>query len=386
MNVPPPPTSDDSQDCGVYRRFWIYAICTAVAFRAILFIFAFVDARYVRPDARPLEVVLQANLIRWDAMAYLRIATDGYPTPDAEDWDKAQSDWAYFPFYPFLVYLASFAVGGVIPAAFLVSLIGGIIARYYLMRLVYRKLKSEQAALWVLGGSFCFPTSYYFALPYPIAVFLAFLLPAVLAAQERRWLLCGMLLVGATATRHIGVLAIPAILIGEWYRRKEIPWSAWPVLIGGMGALLMPAWALLQTGEPFLFSRVQEEFFFHRWVPPWRLIVSSISHILEDPEHGLCADVHWPRLVSVMTVIVVLVFARKIWWPRDLIYSWLCLLLFLSISWNIGFPRYLLAVYPIYGAVLLVPKHAALRVAFLILPGMFMLFLYGRFLSGHWSF
>jgi hypothetical protein len=145
----------------------------------------------------------------WDVAWYIKVAQHGY------DYAQVPGEGGIAAFFPGLP-LALRAVHAVVPswiaAGLLVSFIASAIAATYLDRLAALDGAQRTGALAVLA-LFLSPYAVFLAAGYSEALFLAFALPAWLAARRRSWLAAGLLAAGASATRVTGLFLAAALIV-----------------------------------------------------------------------------------------------------------------------------------------------------------------------------
>ena len=175
---------------------------------------------------------------RFDALWFLRIATEGYVDGDGSA--------VFFPLFPLLVRGVSPLLGGhPLAAAFLVShaaTFGSMVALYFLTAGEFDERTARRTVLYLA----VFPTSFFLLAPYSESLFLLLALISMWAARRRLWWIAGLAGAGAAATRNLGVLlVIPLAVeaIHQWRERRDrrtlaigLLWSA--VVAGGALAYL----------------------------------------------------------------------------------------------------------------------------------------------------
>ena len=175
---------------------------------------------------------------RFDALWFLRIATEGYVDGDGSA--------VFFPLFPLLVRGVSPLLGGhPLAAAFLVShaaTFGSMVALYFLTAGEFDERTARGTVLYLA----VFPTSFFLLAPYSESLFLLLALISMWAARRRLWWIAGLAGAGAAATRNLGVLlVIPLAVeaIHQWRERRDrrtlaigLLWSA--VVAGGALASL----------------------------------------------------------------------------------------------------------------------------------------------------
>jgi hypothetical protein len=188
--------------------------------------------------------------VAWDSEYYLSIALGGYDDPRSphltsqgvitspdgiqstgEDSNSAiSSNYAFLPFYPFVIRILSFPLGifGLNPiataslAGVLISALGtlaGMLALYDLTRDTLGEDGALRAAFYLI----IFPTGFFLVQVYTEGLFvgLAFGCLAMLARQ--RLMLAALLAIAATMTRAVGVALVIPMLIhliraGHWLK------------------------------------------------------------------------------------------------------------------------------------------------------------------------
>lgn len=235
---------------------------------------------------------LASELGRWDGTWYGQVASSGYPRHPSPD----QTALGFFPLYPLLIWLAVHLPGppnSVIVAGTLISVFGGLIAALLVERLAtgwWGQRAGRRAAV-----LFCiFPGSIVFSMAYAEGILLPLVAGCLLALQQRRWLLGGVLAGLATAVQPDAVaLVIVAGLCSAleirrrgWRDREALLSLIAPLLsVAGIAAFAVFLW--LHTGTPFATLHAQQKGWGEK-VDPLALVhqgrraVRSISH----------ADVH----------------------------------------------------------------------------------------------
>lgn len=179
--------------------------------------------------------------VRWDALWYLDLASRGYL-----DLQDGRSGLVFPPLYPLLV--RGLATVGLPPlaAALLVSngaLLGALV-------LLGRLLPGEAGvrAAWYLC---LFPSAFVLGAPYTESLYLLLAIGAFAAAEEGRWDQASAAALLACATRVVGVLLVPGLLVLCWRARDRR--AAGLVLLAPLGLLSYVAWEWGATGDPLGF-------------------------------------------------------------------------------------------------------------------------------------
>lgn len=190
---------------------------------------------------------------RSDALWYVHLALDGY--------GAAAPSAAFMPLYPGLIRALSWSGLPPLGAALLVSNGAFLLALVALFRLARRDFGPEVArqAVWYQA---LFPASFFLLAPYTESLFLALAVSAVLTARQGRWKWAGLLGGLLAATRTVGILILPALLIEFLAARRRGCGASWPqilwlglVPVGLLGVTLLQAHA---TGDPLAFLHAQD--------------------------------------------------------------------------------------------------------------------------------
>lgn len=209
---------------------------------------------------------------RWDWGHFLHVARDGYfpgsAGPTTDGWDNRE---AFFPGFPLLLR----AVHGVGPswaaAGLLISLVAGAVAVLALARVAESYLPHPDAGRRAVLFLLLSPCAVFLAVGYSEALFLAFALPAWLAARRGRWPLAAALAALATTVRISGLFLAAAIAVqfvlvtrarGGW---RPLPWLALPALPAALYAWYLYA----HTGDWMAWQHAQERGWYRTFHPPW---------------------------------------------------------------------------------------------------------------------
>jgi hypothetical protein len=219
------------------------------------------ETRIQLQSARVLPELQRVAMVG-DSWFYRAIAADGY--------DRSERA-AFFPLFPLLVRFA----GGEFPlTAMLLSNLAFAAALLLLGAVTTAAGGSADDAARAMFYLAFFPTSYFFSLPMTESLFLALTLGATLAALRGRWWLAGLLGAFASATRLVGVLLIPLLLLLPSRRRASKLWLA--LVPAGLAAFMLHLHRV--TGDALAFLHVQKE-----WGRTFSLgaLASQLTHVSE---------------------------------------------------------------------------------------------------------
>lgn len=197
---------------------------------------------------------LSSELTNWDGFWYLKLASNGYPTHVSH----LQTTLGFFPLYPMVMWLVAHVLFCPLAVAgLLVSGLGGLVATVLVQRLCTRWWGEQSGRRAVV--LFClFPGSVVFSMVYSEGLLIPLVAGCVLALEQRRWLLAGILAAVATAVGPDALAIVPACAVssllelrkrglGDRDARKSVvaPLLA-PIGIAAVGVFLW-IWA----GSPF---------------------------------------------------------------------------------------------------------------------------------------
>ena len=244
-------------------------------------------------DATGLEL-LRTGLVRFDALWYLAIAADGYPSTPG-----VPQAVAFLPGYPAVVAVVGAVLGGrLVLAALLVSFaatVASVVGLQRLAALVAGEDASPHLTRTTTLVALVFPTSFFLLAPYAESLLLATSLWAlVLAARDRVWT-SALLAALATVTRPVGVLVAVPLLLGV--TRAHLPEGGWwrvratrtgvlrrhvvPAAGVGVGGVALLAHGAQGWGDPMAVVTAQDG-----WQ---RTPTFPLSTLLDGVGHGLDA-------------------------------------------------------------------------------------------------
>lgn len=152
----------------------------------------------------------------FDGVHYLRLARLGY--------EGSRFSQAFFPLYPALISLFNAVVNNLFLSALILSnlfLGAALFILYRLFRLDYNCKTSLRALVLLLA----FPTAFYFGAIYTESLFLLLVVTSLLFIRKGNFLIGGIFAALASATKVIGVLLFPVMLIELFIVAKEKKWN-----------------------------------------------------------------------------------------------------------------------------------------------------------------
>lgn len=288
---------------------------------------------------------------QWDWYHFLDIARDGYFPGDSGPWtDKWDNREAFFPGFPLVLR----AVHGVIPhwtmAGLLISFVSGAVAVVAVARIArsYRPGTSidRDAVLFFLLS----PCAIFLAVGYSEALFLAFALPAWLAARRHSWALAAILCAFATSVRITGLFLAAAIAVHflvsirahrQW---RAVPWLAAPAL----PALAYSAYLYAQTGDAMAWKHAQERGWYRTFTAPWNSWTTTWEAAFGHVQTTGYAFMFQAELVAMVIglLLLALLLRHRHW--AEAVYVALSLLALGTSYWYMSIPRATLLWWPLW--------------------------------------
>jgi hypothetical protein len=295
----------------------------------------------------------------WDGGWYKDLAELGYTNEPKNN--QNQRDTAFFPLYPMLVAAARPLVNDrTATAGVLVSTVCFLLALVGLSEL-YRRLSDERTARRALILLCAYPFSFFFGAMYTESLFLATVVWSFLFAHRGRWAWAGLAAAFAGATRVVGFLLVPALLL-LYLEQIEFQWrrvrlTVLGPLLGALGPLAHMAYLGWRFGDPLLFQKSQ-------YVEGWA--ASSGTDLLKQTLSEASSwdgfvSGKWPTmnmlqlLALVMAAALLVVVSRRI--PKAYLFWSVAMLLSSLTIWK-SMGRYVTVIFPVFlGAALLVDEE-----------------------------
>ncbi len=206
------------------------------------------------------------QLVAWDSEYYLGIAVGGYEDPAAGKAQTADGEYhiknyAFFPFYPFVMWVVTIplgllgmnAIATATLAGSIVSLLGtlaGMLALYDLTRDFF----DDDGVIRTVFYMLIFPTSFFLAQIYTEGLFIGLAFWSLALMRRKKLVWAGILAILATWTRAHGAALALAMLIAwltliDWKKpwRDQLSWK-WAAL--GLTVLMpLAAYQLWRTSN-----------------------------------------------------------------------------------------------------------------------------------------
>jgi hypothetical protein len=282
---------------------------------------------------------------RWDAANYELISNHGYPVDG-----PLEEVIVFLPGFPYTVKVVGLLTGSWFVAALLVSAVAAVAAGYFLQAMAWQDTADDEEAGRSLWYFFLFPTGYFLAMPYTEALFMAFLLGSFYFARRGDWATAGAIGAFATVTRLQGMILLPALIVealhqGGW---RGVSRSSWWVLLVPLGFLFYLWLNLSLHGDPLAFVDFEREYWDHHRIWPWDMIQETFDWIREGRADVTRVSIYEFRAGAMIVTATLLAIGARWLRPSYQVFGWATLLLFLSVSYQISLPRYVLTIFPMY--------------------------------------
>ncbi|CAO0828184.1 mannosyltransferase family protein [Streptomyces microflavus] len=348
-------------------------------------------ARWLFPrgsDTRDAGPVL-APFQRWDANHYLHIARDGYFPADAGPW---VSGWdnreAFFPGFPLLLRAVHTVVPSWTGAGLLISFVAGAVAVLALARIARSYVPADVDGRRTVLFFLLSPCAVFLAVGYTDALFLAFALPAWLAARRHHWALACALTALATTVRVSGLFLAAAIaVLFALSARSQQAWRS-------VGWLALPAlppaaysWYLHgRTGDWMAWKHAQERGWYREFHAPWEAWANTWNAAFDGVHTTGYAAMFQAELAAMavgLALVALLVRRRR--WP-EAVYVALSLWALGTSYWYTSIPRATLLWWPLWiGLAALSLRRPWFRTAHLCVAVPVTALVALAFLTGRWA-
>ncbi|MFI9645543.1 mannosyltransferase family protein [Streptomyces sp. NPDC052040] len=354
---------------------WITAYCTSWLFPA---------DRATR-DSGP----LLAPFRQWDWTHYLDIARDGYfpgrAGPWVSGWDNRE---AFFPGFPLLLRAVHTVVPYWTASGLLISFTAGAVAVVALARIAELYLPGTNAGRRTVLFFLLSPCAIFLAVGYTEALFLAFALPAWIAAQRRNWPLTATLTALAATVRISGLFLAAAIalhfLLTARSRRhwRSFPWLVLPALPPALYTGFL--WA--RTGDWTAWQHAQERGWYRTFHTPWEAWANTWHGAFGHTMTTGYAIMFQAELLAMVTGLFLLaLLLRRRRWP-EAVYIGLTLWALGTSYWYMSVPRATLLWWPLWIALAAAARrrpHTVTAYVCLVAPLTTVFAI--TFLSGRWA-
>jgi Gpi18-like mannosyltransferase len=334
--------------------------------------------------------------MRWDALWYQRIVSQGYSATDGTA-----------PFHPLYPLLATPLARLGIPSSLsllLISSIAGLSLFYYFDKLARFDLSPKDGFFALTLFTFSPPAFILFA-PYPESLFILAAVLCLLFSRQKKWWLAGLMGGIATLTRQQGIFLLFPLTVELWENSKHDiktiikQWRDWLTL--SLIPISMLVWILFRAFSlndfELRISNIQEFIYstlispsanrvvpIQKFIWPWQALYYSLMKLTSIPDIDI-----WVNIITGALFLIVLIIA---WRNLRLSYRVYSLVIFvISLSFYtgpihpyMGLPRHLLLAFPIFIGFASAVKNSWVRLTIIGLSAIAMLFLLLLYVLNTW--
>jgi hypothetical protein len=311
-------------------RVWLVA-------HVALAVTGWIAAWALQDDNRKDHLPLTGGYQQWDADLFRLIAQHGYFTKATDP-----NTIALFPGYPLVLAAGHLIVRNWVATELLVSLIAGAIALVALGRLAGAE-HANRTVLYLL----CSPAAMYLMVGYSESVFLAFAIPAWLAATHGRYRLAALLTAAASLARIDGLFLLAGLLVmaltGEPGRRIRNAVTLLPALISP-AAYAVYLWAHTHRWNAWMHA--QDIGWQRELSSPITALRVSWKYAFEHAtgaEWSFTGQLDLFGMFAMLAATIALLVLRR--WP-EAVYVGTATAALASSGWFLSIPRALLLIFP----------------------------------------
>ncbi|SDK02412.1 mannosyltransferase family protein [Nonomuraea jiangxiensis] len=314
---------------------------------------------------------------KWDAELFITIAEHGYDGEPGEPVDEGLP--AFFPGFPGLLRIVHFVVQDWSAAGLVISLVAGAVAMAALARLA--ELEGAHGWMAVLA-LLCFPMAVFLAAGYSESLFLAFAIPAWLAARQGAWSAAALLGAGAACVRITGLFLAIALVV-EFFVAKEAPRRAGWLVVPFLPLVAYSYYQYSRSGDWLAWKHAQQAGWGRDFAWPWEAWRTTWGSALGSDDMAVAFRMEIAGAVVAVAVLVWLLVLRR--WS-ELVYTGLQAGALMTSAFYLSIPRSLLLWFPLWVLIARVTTSRTwLIVLYALISGPLMLLNTGRFLSGAWA-
>jgi hypothetical protein len=323
----------------------------------------------------------------FDGEHYTSIAKLGY----------GYGQYPFFPLYPLLIrffgHLAGSDVADFVRSGILLShffLLTALVGLYKLINLDYSKETARKALICLL----LFPTSFYLVTVYNESLFLALSVWSFYFARKRWWLAATMLGIAMTATRFVGLIILPSLLV-EWVisrKEKKIKISEFPEYLTSIPTGLFAYMYYLEKKTHDMFSFFSNLALFGEQRSDKLIILPQVFYRYIFKIIPSLKTTFWPILFSTFLEF----FIGTLYFGLSIL-SFLKLRLSYAIFVSFGYiiptfsgsfsslPRYVMVLFPVYILIAVyLEKRNKLFFVFCVISAILLIVSFSLFARGYW--
>lgn len=281
----------------------------------------------------------------WDASLLATIAEHGYGGAPGSEPDKGLP--AFFPGMPLALRAVHLVVGDWTVAGLLISFVAGAVAMMALARLAEFEGPPGTGRRAVLA-LLLWPMAVFLFAGYSESLFLAFAVPAWLAARRGRWPLAAVLAAGASCVRITGLFLALALIVEFFARRRPVRQlvrqAGWLVL-PFVPLVLYSAYQHSRTGDWLAWKSAQEAGWGRHMVWPWESLITTWNSAMGEGRFAWAFRLEIAGAIVGVVLVLVLLYLRR--WS-EFVYVGLQVGALLCSAYYLSVPRSALLWWPLF--------------------------------------
>jgi hypothetical protein len=317
--------------------------------------------------------------IQWDSPHYLDIARDGYVTSGTE------ALWiVFYPLYPILIKIFGTIFQNFELTSVILSIIFSFAASIAFFELTLLDFSKKVAlkSVWFLS---IFPTAYFMQSAYTESLFLFLTILSIYLFRRQKFVSSGVTAAFSSATRVNGIFLSPLFLIEMIENIKQKNWykAFFSLILSPVGLFTYLSINVYLYGDPFYFTKPLESNWYKKFAPPWEGISNLFASFPPITDYLYFA--YFLEAASLIGAFIISFFVFFKIRKSYAVYMWINLLLFVSTSFVVSTPRYVLSLFPIFIVFGMIKnKFLFSIVSLLFMIGL--IFFTLRFTNGEWAF
>lgn len=323
---------------------------------------------------------------RWDSRWFESIAVHGYVGPYVSDFENFQYNVAFFPGLPMLMRGGTTIGLSATFTGMAISLVASLFAAWALVRLTESVggIGKFGAIAWLVA-----PTSVFLTAAYTEALFCAFAFWAWVWAKQQSWVVAGLLAGAAGLIRPNGLFLAAGLVL--MFVLSERPahgrnWlKGWPLMLPLVSAGAYFTLLRVITGSWTSWSDAQRDFWERNLVDPITAFRNTYELIWTFSPTGEPSSRMVTEIIAMAIIVaVVILAAKKGWWPEALYTAVTALALGTSTMYH-SVPRTLIVVFPLWMILgLWLTRSKALRWGYIGLSLLVLAWVTIRFTQNQW--
>ncbi len=277
----------------------------------------------------------------WDANLLITIAEHGYDGVPGSEPDRGLP--AFFPGMPLMLRAVHLVIDDWTLAGLLISLVAGAVAMASLARLAEFEGPEGTGRRAVLA-LLLWPMAVFLFAGYSESLFLAFAVPAWLAARQGRWPLAAALAAGASCVRITGLFLAVALIVEFLVRRQPLRQAGW-LLLPFVPPALYSAYQYSRTGDWLAWKSAQEAGWGRHMVWPWESLITTLNAAAGEGRMAWAFRMEIAGAIVGVGLVLVLLFLRR--WS-EFVYVGLQVGALLCSAYYLSVPRSALLWWPLF--------------------------------------